>query len=189
MLELERRRFTVDEYLRMWDAGIFDDEDRLELIEGEILVMPPAGPPHASTTSALDQRLTLLLGMKVIIWGQNPLRIGDWSLPMPDVVVLQPDPDWYATRHPVPADVLVLVEVCDTSEAKDRRVKAPLYARAGVPELWLVLLKRDHIEVHTDPGPDGYRNIAVLRRGDVLSPAALPEVQLPVDEVLGRSRG
>lgn len=185
-LDTERRRFTVDEYLHMWDAGVFDDEDRLELIEGEILVMPPVGPLHASSTAWLTQLIILAVGRDLIVWGQNPLRIGDWSLPLPDIALLRPEASRYATRHPRPEDVLLLVEVSDSTERKDRRVKAPLYARAGIPELWLVLLRRDHVEVHRDPGPDGYREITVLRRSEVLTPLALPEVRIGVDEVLGR---
>lgn len=184
-LALQRRRFTVDEYLRMWKRGIFDDEDRLELIEGEIYVLPPPGPPHASTTSWLDQILTLAVGRRAIVWGQNPVRIGDWSLPQPDVMLLRAVEHRYGAQHPRPEDALLVVEVADSTESKDRRIKMPLYARAGIPEYWLVLVRRGRVEVHRAPGPDGYGEVRLLQRGDTLSPLAFPDVTLSVDEVLG----
>ncbi|MDX1532353.1 MAG: Uma2 family endonuclease, partial [Rhodothermales bacterium] len=175
-----QRRFTVDEYYAMARAGILTADDRVELIEGRILAMSPIGSRHAACVKRLARLLHERLGDHAIVGVQDPVRLGDLSEPEPDVSLLTPRADFYAAAHPGPADVLLLVEVADTSAGVDRRVKLPLYARSGIAEVWLVVLDEDAVEVHRSPGPDGYGDRARHERGDLVHPAAFPEATLAV---------
>lgn len=181
----ERRRFTVDEYYRMAEAGILTEDDRVELIEGEIVQISPLGPSHAGTVKHLNAVLTARLGPRAVVSVRDPVRLSRDSEPQPDLAVLRARPDFYRRSHPGPGDVSVLVEVADTSAEADRRVKVPLYARTGIPEVWLVDLNAERVEVHRAPTPDGYRDMRVLRRGESLAPAAFPDLTLAVDDLLG----
>ena len=184
-VQLLRRRFTVDEYYRMEQVGILHEDDRLELLEGEIVEMAPIGSRHQGTVN----RLTELFSSRVTVGGmvmvQGPIRLGEDSEPQPDVTLLRRRADFYASAHPVPDDVLLLVEVSDTSTDYDREVKVPLYARHGIAEVWLVDLESDVIDVYRGPTAQGYQEMSELRRGDVLSIQALSGLELAVDEVLG----
>ncbi len=179
-----RRLFTVAEYHRMAEAGILSEDDRVELLEGEIVTMSPIGSRHAACVA----RLTALLsgaGRRAILWVQNPIRLGEHSEPQPDVALLKSRPDFYASSHPGPEDVLLVVEVAETSAATDREVKVPPYACSGIPEVWLVDLAEDQVEVFREPSARGYQDLRVLRRGDSLAPLLFPDLLLPVDTVLG----
>jgi Uma2 family endonuclease len=180
-----RRRFTVEDYYRMGEAGILGEDDRVELIEGEIVEMPPIGSPHGGGVNRLIHLFTGLLGDRAVVSAQNPVRLSDISEPVPDITLLRSRADFYAGSHPRPGDVLLLVEVADTSGAFDRRVKAPLYARAGIPEYWIVDLPRGLLEIHRDPSPDGYLVRRELHPGDRVAPAALPDAELEVRDILG----
>jgi Uma2 family endonuclease len=183
-VQLLRRLFTVAEYHRMAEAGILSEDDRVELLEGEVVTMSPIGSRHAACVA----RLTALLsgtGRQAILWVQNPIRLGEHSEPQPDVALLKPRPDFYAASHPGPEDVLLVVEVAETSAATDREVKVPLYARSGIPEVWLVDLAEDQVEVFRKPSAQGYQDLQVLRRGDSLAPLLFPYLLLPVDTVVG----
>lgn len=179
------RRFTVDEYHRMAVAGVLHEDDRVELLDGQIVVMSPIGSRHAATVG----RLTHLLGERArdraIVWVQNPIVIGRYWEPQPDLCLLRPRADFYAPAHPRAEDVLLVVEVADTSADEDRQRKLPEYARAGIGEAWLVDLARDAIEQHRDPAAEGYRAISVLRRDGTLVSLAVPSVSVACDEVLG----
>lgn len=179
-----RRQFTVEEYYQMAVAGIFTEDDRVELIEGEIIEMPPIGGPHASRVLRLTQVFTAAFRDAALVNVQNPLRLSGRSEPVPDVVLLRPRSDFYV-EHPTPADVFLVVEVSDTTLAYDRGVKLPLYAREGVPEVWLVEIGPDRISMHRDPTPTGYRQTQVRRRGDVISALAFPDVEIAVEDILG----
>jgi len=181
---LTRRRFTVDEYSRMADAGIFSEDDRVELIDGAVVDMIPIGALHAGVIIRLNHLLSRLVGDRAMISPQNPLRLSDFSEPLPDVMLLRPRQDFYTSAHPGPGDVLLLVEVADSSVDYDRSVKVPLYTRHRVPEVWVIDLQRHLVEIYSDPAPDGYREIRVARRGDRLTPFALPDVALSVDDIL-----
>jgi len=183
-IPLTRRRFTVDEYYRMAEVGIFSEDDRVELIEGEIVEVVPIGSPHAGVVTRLNFLFSRLVGDRAIISPQNPLRLSPYSEPLPDLMLLCPRPDFYTTAHPRPDDVLLLVEVADASTEYDRRIKVPLYARSGVREVWLVRLRDGVVEVCRDPTPEGYREVQMVRRGDRLSPLALPDVALSADDIL-----
>lgn len=176
------RRFTVDEYYQMAHAGILRPQDRVELIEGEIIVMTPMGSPHAGALSRFTNTLPQRLEGKALVRVQCPIRLDDYSEPEPDVALLKPRADHYETEHPGPEDVLLLIEIGQTSAEWDRRVKAPLYARFGIPELWRVDLGREVIVAHRDPG---YQTLRTFRRGETLSPTLLPDLQLAADEILG----
>src|SRR5688572_716064 len=136
-----RRRFTVDEYYQMGEAGILTEDDRVELIKGEIIQMPPIGSPHASHLLRISRLFNRFFLEQALIPMQNPLRLGERSEPIPDLMLLRLRPDLYAKGHPTPEDVLLLVEVSDTTLAYDQGTKVPLYARHGVSEVWVVDIK------------------------------------------------
>ena len=183
-VSLTRHRFTVDEYHKMAEVGLVTEDDLVELIDGDIIDMPPIGPGHASSVDRLGDRFRTWLGGAVIIRSQNPVRIGPRTEPEPDIVVVPRRDDYYATGHPTPADVLLLVEVADSSLDYDRNTKIPLYAEAGIVEYWIVNLVDDLILVYRDPGPAGYGVVQVLRRGDTIRPLAFPDVEIAVSDVL-----
>jgi Uma2 family endonuclease len=183
-VELQRRRFTVRDYYAMADAGILTEDDRVELIEGEIVEMAAIGSRHASCVGRLT-RLFASVGDNAFVWVQNPVRLSDLTEPQPDVALLRPRPDFYAEGHPLPEDVLLVVEVAHSTLGYDRGVKLPLYAAAGVAEVWIVNLDEDLVEVHSDPAGSRYRAGAKARRGDVVRPTLVPAVELSAVDVLG----
>jgi len=184
-VQLTRHRFTVDDYHAMAEAGALREDDRVELIEGEIVDMTPIGLRHMAAVDILTRRLTLGCGERAIVRVQGAIQLGPHSEPQPDLVVLKPRDDFYRTKAATADDVLLLIEVADSSLQFDRTVKLPLYARAGVPEVWLVDLVRDEVEVHGDPGPEGFRRTETCGRGTRLEPAAFPDVSLAVDDLMG----
>lgn len=184
-VRLLKRLFTVEEYHRMVPAGILTEDDRAELIEGEIVEMAPIGSRHAACVDRLNHRFTRQLGPDVIARVQNPICLGEHSEPQPDVTLLRPRADFYARAHPGPEEVLLLVEVAETSPEYDRDVKLPLYARAGIAEVWLVVLSEEGIEIYRQPSSQGYGEVRRVGRGGSLAPLAFPELVLAVDEVLG----
>jgi Uma2 family endonuclease len=180
-----RRPFTVAEYYRMGKAGILKHDERVELIEGEVIQMPPIGGPHASRVDRITRLFGRSLDEVAQIRVQGPLRLNDYTEPIPDVMLLRPRPDFYAAGHPTAADVRLLVEVADTSLAYDQRTKLPLYARHGVPEVWIVDVNRKNILVHREPSPTGYGMTETRQRGDPIAPSAFPQVSFAVDDILG----
>ena len=179
-----RRLFTVSEYYQMGNAGILTDDDRVELIEGEVIEMPAIGGRHASRVNRLTRLFSRAFGDEVILTVQNPLRLSQRSEPIPDILLLKPRPDFYV-EHPAPTDVLLLVEVSDTTAGYDRRVKLPLYARLGVPEVWIADLDRSIIDIHREPCPTGDRLVETKRRGERIAPAAFPDQSFLVEDILG----
>ncbi len=179
-----RRRFTVEEFYRMLDAGIFTEDDRVELVEGDIVTMMPIGARHAACVNRLTRVFARLLGDNVIVSVQNPLRLGEKDEVLPDLMVLRFRPDFYANAHPGPEDVLLVVEVAETSQAYDREVKVPLYARHGIPEYWLINLQDNVVEVYRKPSPYGYKEVHYLRSEDTLHPQAVSDVQIPVKTLI-----
>ncbi|WP_447974948.1 Uma2 family endonuclease [Nitrospira sp. Kam-Ns4a] len=184
-VQLSRRLFTVEEYYRMAQAGILSEDDRVELLDGEIVEMSPIGSRHASCVDRLMRWFDRRVGDRAIVRVQNPIRLGEHSELQPDLALLKPRPDFYAEAHPCPADVLLLIEVAETSADIDREVKLPLYARSGVVEVWLVDLSTEQVEIYRTPAPHGYQECRTLRRGDQLAPQALPDLACSVDAVLG----
>ena len=184
-VQILKRLFTVEEYHRMAQAKILGEDDRVELIEGEIVEMTPIGSRHAAIVGRLTHLFSEQVGRKAIVWVQNPIRLGEHSEPQPDISLLKPKDDFYASAHPGPEDVLLLVEVSETSAEYDREVKLPLYARFGIPEVWLVDLEGKAIEVYRDPSSEGYREVQTPGYDAILSPDFLPELKIPVREILG----
>ncbi len=181
----QRRLFTVGDYYRMAETGILSADDRVELIAGEVVEISPIGSRHAACVKRLLHWLSAALGDQAVLGVQDPVRLDDLSEPEPDVSVLRPRQDFYAAAHPGPGDVLWLIEVSDSSLVFDRRVKLPLYAAHGIPELWVVSLAEDLVEVLQMPSGKGYTVSRKLRPGARLAPAAFPDVELEVEALLG----
>jgi Uma2 family endonuclease len=180
-----RRRFTTDEYHAMAEAGVLAEDERVELIAGEIVRMMPIGSQHAGCVRELNRQLSRGLGDRALLAVQDPIVLDDASEPEPDIAVLRFREDNYRSLHPKPADVLLIIEVADTSADYDRNVKLPLYAQAGIPEAWLVRLREACIEIHRNPGTTGYQEMRTLRSGDIVAPLAFPELELAVAGILG----
>ena len=157
---VSRHRLTVADFRRMGEVGILGPEDRVELIAGEIIDMSPIGSLHAALVARLASTLGQRVGETAIIWTQNPLALDDTSQPQPDLAVLRPRADFYAAAHPGPVDVLLVIEVADTSLAYDLGTKVPLYARHGIPEVWLIDAATRQIRVFRRPvgGSDAGRS-------------------------------
>ena len=179
-----RRRFTVREYYRMAEAGILHEDDRIELIEGDIIEMAPIGHRHTACVKRLNHLFIEQLGLRVVISVQDPIRLSPRSEPQPDLALLRPRADFYAGAHPGPADVLLIVEVVDTSLPYDRR-KLRLYARAGIPCVWLVILSARRIEVHREPTAGGYRSVTIVDHGTLPPVEHVPELLVRLDDVFG----
>lgn len=169
----------------MAEAGILSPHDRVELIDGEIVQMAPIGSYHAACVDTLTRLFMETLGRRVIVRVQNPVRLGERSEPEPDIALLRPRADVYRDSHPRPEDVLLIVEVSHSTVEYDRDVKTPLYAEAGIPELWLVNLDEDCIDGLSDPVGAGYRVTRRYVHGDRIAPALLPDAALDVSEILG----
>jgi Uma2 family endonuclease len=182
--ELQRRRFTVEEYYRMAEVGILGPMDRVELIEGEIVQMSPISHLHGACVVALGDALKRAFGDRGLLSPQNPLRLPRDTVPQPDVVFLRPPLSQYWARLPQPEDVLLLVEVADTSYHYDRVVKVPLYARAGISEVWIVDLNHNVVEVFRTPSPTGYGATLRIERNGTIAPVAIADVVVAVDNFL-----
>jgi Uma2 family endonuclease len=183
---LRRRRFTLDEYHRMGEAGILGEDDRVELIEGVIVEMTPIGSRHAATVARIQHLFSTRLGDRAVVWSQNPLLlVRHQSELQPDVMLLAPRADFYASALPEPPAVRLLVEVADSSLLYDRRTKVPLYARAGVGEAWLVDLEANRVEIHRGPGSSSYRDVSVPRADERFSPVAFPDLTVTLRDLLG----
>ena len=181
-VELRRRLFTVQEYHRMAEAGIFHPDERVELIEGEIVQMSPIGPRHAGCVINANRLFITRLGDRAVVSPQNPVVIQPRSEPQPDLLLLRPRTVSYSREHPIPEDVLLAVEVADTTVRFDRLVKARLYARAGIAEFWLLLAVDGMVEVYRAPGSDGYTSVTPHGPGQTVSSLAFPNVDFTVTD-------
>lgn len=169
-----KRLFTVEEFHRMADAGVFGEDDRLELLAGEIVEMTPIGARHAACVDRLARELQLQTTADVIVRVQSPIVPAAGSEPQPDISVLRYRSDFYRDRHPGPHDVLLVIEVADRSMVIERGIKLPLYARVGIAEVWIVDLTASAVEVYRQPSADGYRETHRLSSGERLASASLP---------------
>lgn len=172
-----RHRLTVEDFHAMGEAGILGEDARVELIEGELVDMPPIGSEHAGEVRILIHILTRAVGDLAIVDAQNPMVLSEDSEPQPDIMLLKPRKDFYTRSHPRPGDVLLLIEVADTSAHYDRTVKVPLYAQHSIPEVWLLDLPQKRLEIYRTPRPEEacYENLEQLYEG-MISPALLPHV-------------
>jgi Uma2 family endonuclease len=183
-VQAPRRLFTVDEFYQMAEAGILREDDRVELLNGEVVQMTPIGSRHAACVDRLARNFHDRVDRSVIVRVQSPVRLDDFSEPQPDLALLRFRSDFYADAHPRPADVLLIVEVADTSADLDRAVKVPLYARAGIPEFWIVDLAAKAVDVYQDGSAEGYRRHHRLGSTDRLIPVARPAVDVAVSDVV-----
>jgi Uma2 family endonuclease len=183
--ELPRRRFTVDEYERMIGAGIIREGERVQLIEGEIVEMAAMHSPHAACVRRTGSWFDRRVGERATVSVQCPIRIAPRNEPEPDIALLRYRSDSYAGAHPEPEDVLLLIEVAHSSLSRDRRRKIPIYARAGIREVWLVDLVAAAITVHRQPAGGRYGEVTVHRRGDSIAPLAFEDLVVGVDDILG----
>ena len=179
----QKHPISAEEYFRMGRAGVFAPEARLELIEGDIIEMAPIHPPHAGCVIALNALFSRRAADNAVLSVQGPVIVSDRSVPEPDVVLLQPRSDYYRRAHPGVSDVLLAVEVADTTLAFDLRVKVPLYARCGIREVWVVDVSEHVIHVFRDPHPDGYATRFTVRIGESVECQALREVRVGVEEL------
>jgi Uma2 family endonuclease len=181
-IEVERtRRFTADEYERMVELGIFREDERLELIGGEIVEMAPVGHRHAACIANLNEFFVTGVGKRALVWSQGPARLAIDSVSEPDLALLRRRS--YRASSPRPDDVLLVVEVAESSLRYDRTTKLRLYARASVPEYWVVSVASEWIEVYRSPEGDGYRERRRAGRGETVTSAAFVDVRIDVDEV------
>jgi Uma2 family endonuclease len=178
-----RRRFTRAEYHRMAEVGIFGEDDRVELIQGEIVEMSPPGRRHAAFVGSLTQLLAVHLAGRALVWVQNPVVLTADTEPQPDLAVLRQRPVPYKEREAHAEDVLSLIEVADASLAYDRSTKLRLYAEAGIPEYWVVDCAAEAVEVYRDPGSDGYRDVTRVGGTATLRLHAFPDVELTTPEI------
>ena len=178
-----RRRFTVAEYFAMAEAGILHEDERIELIDGEIIVMSPINHPHRQSVNWADRLLNSAVGERAMVQVQAPIELDDSSAPQPDIAVLRLRPVGDFT--PVtPDEVYFLVEVADSSLAFDRGTKLARYAAAGIPEVWIANLVNRQVEAHSNPVDGVYRNVLIVHAGATVSPQAFPDVTLAVSDFL-----
>ena len=190
--ELLKRQFSIQDYHQMVVAGILSEDERVELIQGEIVKMSPIGVRHASCVNRLLKLFLQSLGDRATVIVQNPVILSNFSEPQPDLALLKPRADFYATGHPQPQDILLLVEVADTTTESDfaertlreRAIKIPLYASGGISEVWLVDVNEQVIEVFREPTDNSYQSIQKLLLGEIFV-QAFPDVSFAVEEILG----
>ena len=167
-IQLARRLIHADEYYKMAEAGILTEKDHVELIHGEIIEMSPIGNKHASIVLRLTNVLKDIVGNAALINVQNPIRINDLNEPEPDLTILKPKGDYYASAHPISNDVFIVVEVADTTYEYDRQIKLPLYAQAEISEYWLVNSSKNEIEVYRLPAKGAYKKMEIFYPEDLL---------------------
>jgi len=178
-VKLDTRRFSVTDYYKMVEAGILKEDDRVELLDGEIVVMSPIGHEHSYTVTALI-RAVHDLADRAILRVQDPVRLGEYREPQPDLVLVRMPLSRYGAGHPKQGDVLLLVEVSDTSLAVDRGLKLTMYAEAGIREYWIVDIVARQIEVLRSPEGGRYAERTVLKPGEMIRPVAFPDFEVEV---------
>lgn len=183
-LILQRHQLSVTDYYRMAEAGILGESDRCELIEGEIIDMAPIGSEHASKVKRLFRQFEHAIGNSAIVSIQDPVRLDAHNEPQPDVALLRYRDDFYRQAHPAPEDVLLIVEVADASLRYDREVKLPLYARHGIPEVWIVDLQNRRVEIFRGPEGDRYREMVQPTRNETVAPMSLPHCSVDLGSLL-----
>lgn len=178
-----RYKLTVDEYHKMGEAGILNEDDRIELIDGELIQMASIGARHAGTVTLLIELLMPRVHRRAVVWPQNPVTLPPRSEPQPDVMLLRPRADRYLKSLPKAADTLLLIEVSDTSVQFDRKVKQRIYARDGIPEYWIVDIESRCVEVYRSPKGERYAEKQIMAIGSTVSPLLLPQVSIDVAEI------
>ena len=181
---MSRHRINVDEYYRMAEVGLLAPDARVELLDGEVFDMAPIGSRHAAVVNALTRLLINAVGSRAVLTVQQPVRLDQRSEPQPDIALLKPRSDFYNAAHPGPSDVLLLIEVSDTTLRYDRDVKLPLYAGHAVPEVWLIDMKARQLQRSCQPGNRQYSDISI-HDGGTIEPGLLPGAAIDLSFVLG----
>lgn len=182
--KLTRRRFTLDEYHRMAESGILSEDDRVELVYGEIVEMSPINVPHALCVNLLNKLFSRQVPDDFMVSVQNPIYIDDANEPQPDLAILKPGGYMEKLQHPSAEDIVLLVEVADSTVQTDRRDKMPLYARAGISEAWIVNIPQKVVEIYRDPQNGKYRSVQRAGRGQSIAPNAIADVVVRVEDFL-----
>lgn len=176
-------RLTVETYDRMIEQGLFDEDERVELLDGILIKTSPKGVRHANAIRRIDQKIDELLGDTVIFSAQDPIRLDDFSEPEPDIVLLKPPIETYDERHPEPDDIFLIIEIADTSLERDR-AKALNYARNSIPQYLILNLVSNEVEEYLEPSPDGYRSKFIHARSQTFSLVGFPEVEISVNDLI-----
>ena len=179
------KRFRVEEFRKMTEAGILPEESGWEVIDGFLIDKMTIGSKHASIINRLNRLLTAFIANRAVVSVQNPVHIDDYNEPEPDIALLKPREDYYADYHPTASDVLLLIEVSDSNIRYDRGIKTRLYAEAGIVEVWLVNLNDETIEQYSSPANSRYGSVETLKKGDSIRSISLEDLSLNVDEILG----
>jgi Uma2 family endonuclease len=179
-----RLRFTVDEYYRMIELGMLKDYEKAEIIEGELIKKMTIGDRHAAIVNSLTRFFVKNVSDDVLVSVQNPVRLSDYNEPEPDITLADLR-KYDGKRHPRPTEIILIVEVSDSTLKYDRDVKLALYAEAEIPEVWIVNLPNDIIEVHQKPSVGIYQLAKIFKRGETIASEVLPELSIAVEEVLG----
>jgi Uma2 family endonuclease len=186
------RRLSVQDYHQMAESGILQPDERVELLEGQIIQMAAKGTAHSAAVTRIEQLLRQRLGFgtaspmenRVLLRFQDPVRLNDYSEPEPDIAVVQPNTLLYEDHHPIPSEVFLLIEVSDATLKFDREVKSPAYARAGIAEYWVLDVNGRKLHVYRVPGADGYQSEAILSEELTVIPLAFPDCVIAVREML-----
>ena len=176
----ERTRISAERFDKMIAAGVLTKYDRVELIEGDMINEPGINPPHSAITARLNELLVLSVGRSVTVSPGGSVRLGDFSVPQPDLMLLKRREDFYFGRRPAASDVLLLIEVSDSSFAYDQSTKRALYARYGVEEYWVVDVQGERVYVYSEPVGESYARVVKCTTADIISPRAVPAVQIKV---------
>ena len=182
--EISRRLFSVYDYHKMVDAGILCEDDRVELIRGEVVAMSPIGPRHNAAVLRALNKLLSIVGNHAIVGSQGSIRLDEYDEPQPDIYLLRPKEDFYASGHAGAPDIFLIVEMADSSLGYDRSTKMELYAETAVPEYWVADIQNECVIAHSNPAPKGYRTVQTWKRGTAITPRLLPECPIPVDVLL-----
>ena len=182
--EITRKLFTFDDCLRMADTGVLSPAEQVELINGDILVMSPAGPRHGAAVDRTAEAMRKRLEGKGIVRAQGTVVLDTFAAPLPDIALLKPRIDHYAGKNPAAEDIFLIVEVSMSSLEYDTTVKLQLYAITGITEYWVADLENNRLLVYSDPAGDAYQSIRELHRGDTVAPLLLPDCRIPVDLLL-----
>jgi Uma2 family endonuclease len=179
----QRHRLTVGDYHRLGKAGIFSEDDRVELIEGELIDMAPIGSEHAAVVKRLVRLFDRVIGEQAIVSAQDPVRLSNFSEPEPDIALLRYREDFYRHAHPRPDDVLLIVEVADTTLRYDCEVKLPLYGRHGIPEVWIVDLENRCLHLFREPVEGGYQQAQIIEHPEVMASLRLPDCSIDLSRL------
>ncbi|MEG4483627.1 Uma2 family endonuclease [Microcoleus sp. D2_18a_B4] len=178
------RKWTVKEYHKLAEIGIFNPEERLELIEGNIIKIRAKGTLHAAATRRTASRLHNLLGNQATVYNKSPIALDDNSEPEPDIAVVRIDPFDYATHHPTPSEVYLIIEVADSSLTFDREIKAQIYARSGIADYWVLNVGERQLHVFLEPAEDGYQSEVILGESAIVSPLEFPAFNIAIQAML-----